>query len=130
MITPDQFQVNETWIAIRVNERFLFVQNEPYDIYLLLDAASCYVFGHAISSVVAEKPEARDVKKLFQTAFQTKNQWAENLILTGNTPADDVFRMVAEQNGLSVQIKDKSDLEPIIGPLEESFAASFMRGST
>ena len=72
----------------------LFVQNEPYDIYLLLDAASCCVFGHSISSAAAEKPEARDVKKLFRSAFQTKNQWAENLILTGKTPADDVFQMI------------------------------------
>jgi len=32
MIRPDQFSVNEAWIAVRINEEFLFVQDEPYDI--------------------------------------------------------------------------------------------------
>ena len=40
MLTPDQFRVNEVWIALRVNEAFLFVKDEPYDIYVLMDAAS------------------------------------------------------------------------------------------
>ena len=39
MITPDQFHVNEAWIAVRIYEEFLLVQDEPYDIYVLMDAA-------------------------------------------------------------------------------------------
>ena len=130
MINPNQFQVNEAWIAARVNEEFLFVQDEPYDIYILMDAASCYVLGHVLSRVVDQAPKEVDVKELFQTAFRAKNQWADNLILTGNAPADDVFRKEAEKNGLSVKIINESDLEPIFGPLKESFASNFMRGST
>jgi len=45
MLTPDQLLVNEAWIAVRVNEAFLFVKDEPYDIYVLMDAASAYVLG-------------------------------------------------------------------------------------
>ena len=130
MISPDQFRVNEAWIAVRVNEEFLLVQDELYDIYVLLDAASCYVFGHVLSRVVDEAPQEDDVKELFQTAFKAKNQWGVTLILTGNSPADDVFRKEAEQNGLSEKILSESDLEPILGPLKESFASSFMRDST
>ena len=48
MLAPDQFRVNEAWIAIRVNETFLFVKDEPYDIYVLIDAASAYVLGHVL----------------------------------------------------------------------------------
>ncbi|GAB6906477.1 hypothetical protein DESC_580053 [Desulfosarcina cetonica] len=129
MISPDQFRVNEVWIAVRVNDEFLLVQNEPYDIYVLLDAASCYVFGHVLSRVVDELPQEVDVKELFQTAFQAKNQWAYFLILTGNSPTDDIFRKEAEKNGLSVKIMNESELKPILGPLKESFASSFMRGS-
>jgi len=35
VFTPDQFSLNEVWIAFRVNEAFLFVQDEPYDMYVL-----------------------------------------------------------------------------------------------
>lgn len=126
MIRPDQFRVNEAWIAVRINEEFLFVQDEPYDIYLLMDTASCYIFGHILSHVVDEAPREKDVKELFQTAFRAKNQFADILILTGNSPADDVFRKEAEQNGLSVKIINESELELILGPLKETFASNFM----
>ncbi len=94
-----------------------------------MDAASCYIFGYILSHAVDEAPRKKDVKELFQTAFRTKNQWADILILTGNSPPDDVFRKEAEQNGLSVKIINQSDLEPVLGPLKEAFALNFMRGS-
>ena len=130
MITPDQFRVNEAWIAARINEEFLFVQDEPYDIYVLMDAASCYILGHVLSRAVDEVPQEKDVKELFQTAFQAKNQWADILILTGNSPADNVFKKQGEQQGLSIRIVNQLDLEPILGPLKKSFASDFMRKST
>ena len=64
MLTPDQFYVNEAWIALRVNEAFLFVKDEPYDIYVLMDAASAYVLGHVLSRVVDEAPHEKDVENL------------------------------------------------------------------
>lgn len=66
MLTPDQFRVNEAWIAIRVNEAFLFVKDEPYDIYVLMDAASAYVLGHVLSRVVDEAPHEKDVEALLE----------------------------------------------------------------
>ncbi len=103
MLTPDQFRVNEAWIAVRINEAFLFVKEEPYDIYVLVDAASCYVLGHVLSQVVNEAPREKEVKELFQTARQAKNQWAETLILTDRSPANDVFSKQAQLNGLSIK---------------------------
>ena len=125
MLTPDQFRPNEVWIAVRVNEGFLFVKDQPYDIYVLMDAASAYVFGHVLSRVVDEAPDETDVEDLFREAWGAKNQWAEKLIVTENSIAEDVFRMQAEKNGLSFQIIPLSELDPIVGPLKESFAAAF-----
>ena len=130
MLTPDQFRVTEAWIALRVNESLLFVKDEPYDIYVLMDAASAYVLGHVLSRVVDEAPHEKDVEGLFKKAWEAKNQWAEKLILTENSIAEDVFRTQAEKNGLSVKIVPLSDLEPIVGPLKESFASDFLGNST
>lgn len=125
MLTPDQFSVNEVWIAVRVNEAFLFVKDEPYDIYVLMDAASAYVLGHVLSRVVDEAPHEKDVEALFRKAWEAKNRWAEKLIVTENCIAENVFREQAEKNGLSVEIVPLSDLEPIVGPLKELFASNF-----
>lgn len=130
MLSPDQFRVNEAWIAVRINEAFLFVKEEPYDIYILMDAASCYVLGHVLSRVIDEAPNENDIRDLFQTAWQAKSQWAETLIITENSPAEDVFSKHARQNGLSVKKVSISDLEPILGPLKESFTSDFMGGTT
>jgi len=127
MLAPDQFNINESWIAVRVNEDFLLVQDEPYDVYVLMDAASCYVFGHVLSRVVDEAPASKDVEDLFKEAWRGKNQWAQKLIITENSAANDVFRREAEKNGLSIEIVSLSDLEPIVGPLKQLFASDFMR---
>ena len=84
MLTPDQFFVNEAWIAVRVNETFLFVKNEPYDIYVLMDAASAYVLGHVLSRVVDESPNEKDIEILLKKAWEAKNQWAEKIDIDGN----------------------------------------------
>ena len=130
MLTPDQFRVNEVWIAVRVNEAFLFVKDDPYDIYVLMDAASVYVLGHVLSRVVDEAPPEKDVEALFKKAWEAKNQWAEKLIVTEDSIAENVFRTQAEKNGLSFEIVPLSDLEPIVGPLKESFASDFIGNAT
>ncbi|MEA3359362.1 MAG: hypothetical protein U9R17_08170 [Thermodesulfobacteriota bacterium] len=130
MLTPDQFRVNAVWIAVRVNEAFLFVKDEPYDIYVIMDAASAYVLGHVLSRVVDQAPHEKDVEALFRKAWEAKNQWAEKLIVTENSIAENVFRTQAENNGLSFAIVPLSDLEPIVGPLKESFASYFMGNAT
>ena len=112
MITPDQIRVNEAWIAVKINEGFMFVQNEPYDIYVLLDASSCYVFGHVVSKTIDEAPPEEDVKELFIAAFQAKNQWAETLITVEESPSNSVFRKIAKQEGLSVTTINSLELEP------------------
>lgn len=125
MLTPDQFKVNEVWIALRVNESFLFVQDEPYDIYVLMDAASTYVFGHVLTRVVEELPHERDVDTLFKEAWGAKKQWPEKLIIPEGDPAEDFFRMQAEKNGLIFDTVPLSDLSSIVGPLKELFASDF-----
>jgi len=75
----------------------LFVKDDPYDIYVLMDAASAYVFGHVLSRVVDEDPHEKDVEALFIKAWRAKNQLAEKLIITENSIAEDVFRTQAEK---------------------------------
>lgn len=130
MFDPNQFQVNEAWIAFQVNEEFLFVQGEPYDIHLLMDAASGYVLGHVLYRVVDGAPQQKDIEDLFRRAWEAKRQWAEKLIIANRAPADETFRKQAEMKGISVQIVSSKDLEPIIAPLKESFASDFMGRAT
>jgi len=126
MLMPDQFRVNEAWIAVRMNEAFLFVGDEPYDIYVLINAASAYVLGHVLSKVVDEAPQERDIEDLFETAWASKREWAERLIVPEASVVEKAFRKKAEDRGLTVETVELSDLEVIVGDLKELFASSFM----
>jgi hypothetical protein len=125
MLTTGQFRVNEAWIAVRINDdNFLFVKTEPYDVYLLMDAASTYVLGNVLSRVIDGAPNEKDLDDLFKNAWAAKKEWPEILILVENDTALNDFKRVAEINDIPVKILPLSDLEPIVGPLKKLFAAS------
>jgi hypothetical protein len=126
MLTPDQFEVNEAWIAIRVNEKFIFVEDNPYDIFVLLDGASTYVFGFVLSSVVDESPNEKDVGDLFKEAWETKQEWARKLIVADDSIANDVFIKEAKKHGLEIDTVPAFSLAPIVGELKEIFCRDFM----
>ena len=52
------------------------------------------------------------------------------VIVTEDSPAGEVFSKHARQNGISIKKISVSELEPILGPLKESFASDFMGGTT
>jgi hypothetical protein len=126
MFAPDQFEVNEVWIVIRINEDFLFVKEDPYDMFVLMDAASAYVLGFVFSKVVAEAPTVKDVEELFNNAWGAKRQWAKKLIVTDESVASNVFIQEAEKNGIPFVIVPISDLSSIVEPLKESFEKDFI----
>lgn len=126
MLTPDQFEVNEAWIAIRVNEEFIFVEDNPYDIFVLLDGASAYVFGFVLSSVVDESPNEKDVENLFKEAWETKQEWARKLIVADDSIANDVFKKEAKKHAFEIDTVPGFSLAPIVGELKETFCRDFM----
>ena len=79
-LSHKQFKVNEVWIACRVNESFLFVQSEPYDVYALMGARSAYVLGFAMAKVVEEAPDERELENLFMTAYRVIIRHSVSLI--------------------------------------------------
>jgi hypothetical protein len=125
MLSYDQFKINEVWIAFRINETFMFVKDEPYDIYALIDAASTYIFGNVLTKVTDEIPEQEDVDTLFQDAWAAKKQWARKLIFPEHDPAEKVFRTQAEKNGLCFETVPLSELLPMVEFMKESFSSKF-----
>ncbi len=130
MFTPDQFEVNDAWIAFRINDEFVFVQEDPYDIFVLMDAASTYVLGFVFSKVVEEAPSVDEVEDLFKKAWETKQQWPKKLIVTDESAASNVFIQEAKKNGIPVDVVPISDLSPIIEPVKEIFAKNLVGKDT
>ena len=126
-LSHDQFQENEVWIACRVNEPFLFVKSEPYDVYVLMDASTGQVFGFALAKVVDESPETDDVENLFRTAYGFINQFPKKIMMAENDPAKNVFRERAEKNGIGFVTALQSELEPLAEKMKVSFEFDFLK---
>lgn len=124
---PDDFIVNNTWIAVRVNESFIYVQGEPYDGHILMDAGSCFVFGFVFTKTVDIIPSENEVQELLKKAWSAKSEWANELIIPNNYPAGTVFADQAQKNGLHITYVNESDLDLIVGPLKQSFEEDFLR---
>lgn len=122
MLKFKQFKDNEVWIAVRINDRFLFVNDEPYDIYVLMDAMNAHVFGHVLSRVEDQAPQESDVEKLFQSALGSKKKQPKKIIVPDESKAGDIFRKLAKKYNLQVESVPLSELSPIIAPLIAAFA--------
>ena len=89
-----------------------------------MDASSAFVFGHLLSRVDFT-PQEEDVKELFKEAWGAKRQWPKKLIMPKNSVAEDVFKTLAQKNGINFITVPLSDLSTIIAPLKKSFASAF-----
>jgi tetratricopeptide (TPR) repeat protein len=116
----DQFQPGEAWLVFRVD---CLVQDRPVDIYLLMDVASTYLFGSVLAP--GELPEINQVIKLMQAAHETKNAWPKKFFCPEQDPAEDLFRRIAQQEGISFEVAPLSSFERIIGPVKKSFSNHF-----
>ena len=126
-IQHDQFRVNEAWIACRL-KTLDTVAGDPVDLYILLDAASGYVFGHLL--VLDEVPSARETRALFKKAYKEKYQWPTKLIATKLDPALEIFRAQADAAGFSLEVVPTTYLEDIILPIQEGYDAFRANGTS
>ncbi|GAB6094798.1 hypothetical protein JCM14469_10500 [Desulfatiferula olefinivorans] len=122
MTKPSQLKKDEAWIAIRINDNFLIVNDDPYDVYVLLDAVSAHVYGHVLAKAADEVPQESDVVQLFDKALKAQGKPPKKLIIPENSKAGSVFKALAKKHKIPVEAIPLSQLSPIIAPLIKAFA--------
>ncbi|MFP4213227.1 MAG: hypothetical protein ACLFRL_03870 [Desulfohalobiaceae bacterium] len=125
MLHPKQFKVNQVWIAFRVNDSLIYIADEPYDIYFLLDAASTYMLGHLACKTAGEGPDLSAVEDLFQEAASHKKQFPHELIIPEDFVPREQFKTICDSYGIRVREVPEGELSLILGEIKESFEQSF-----
>lgn len=118
-LTPAQFETNQAWIVARLDS-MLFVKDEPVDVYVLVDAASTYVFGQIV--YLGSTPSRQEFKALFKRARKKGKGWPTKLYIPKEDPAEDMLKGIASGSGITPETIPLPYLDPILGPLKESFA--------
>lgn len=119
-IQHDQFRVNEAWIIFRL-QTLDTIAGDPFDIYVLMDAASGYIFGHLL--VRDEAPSAQETQALFKKAHKTKRAWPTKLIAEKLDPALGIFQAQAQAAGFALEVVPTTYLKDMMAPVQQSFDA-------
>lgn len=116
--SSDQFKPNEAWLIFHLNS-FIQVKEKLVDIYILIDIARAYVFGHLI--VTGELPDLTDIHRLMNDAYNLKKLWPKLLFCASNDPAEDLFRKYSAGKNISFKVEPLSSFNEIINQFKESF---------
>jgi hypothetical protein len=78
---PNQFEVNEAWIAFRLNQSPIQTETEgSFDCYALMDAASCFILGAELVPIGKSEPSTMEWRRLLKKGRSHKHQWPRTLM--------------------------------------------------
>lgn len=125
MLHPNQFNVNEAWIAFWLNDAPIRTEADgSFKAIALMDAASCFILATAFVPIEKSEPSKLQTRRLFKTAREHKRAPPTTLFV----PAGEFQGFVAlkaERQGVSVVPVHESQLLTFIGEARESFREHF-----
>jgi hypothetical protein len=128
MLHPNQFVVDQAWIVFQVNDTPIPTEeNGDFNIFALMDAASCYLVSSKLVSATTDEPTIQDVRHLFEEGSSHHNRLPETLFIPSEMPSQSLAAE-AQHQGITVVYVPEAQLEPFIGEAREAFVEHFTRG--
>jgi hypothetical protein len=125
MLHPKQFEVNEAWIAFRLNGVPVRTERDgDFNCIALMDAASCFIFGSEFIPLTDAEPTRAQFRRLLKSAERHKDQLPRTLFIAREDIADLMAREAAHQNIDVVRVPE-SELLIFIGEARQGFAERF-----
>jgi hypothetical protein len=125
MLHPKHFEVNEAWIAFRLNKAPIRTERDgDFNCVALMDAASCFILGSEFVPASAEEPTRVQFRRLLKDAQRHKQQLPKTLFVPREDVADQLARE-ATQHNIDVVRVSESELLIFIGEAREGFSERF-----
>ena len=125
MLHPNQFKVNEAWIAFQLNyEPIHTEQDGDFNCLALMDAASCFILTATPVAAGQAEPTQLEAKRLLKEGRAHKKRWPKTLFVPSEHGAQSVVAE-AEQLGVGVVRVAEEQLLPFIGEAREGFRERF-----
>ncbi len=121
MFEPSQFQVNEAWIAFRLNDAPVTTESDgDFNVLALMDAASCYMLGTEFIRTGSSEPSQLESIRLLKGGQSHKQQYPKSLIIPTNLEAG-ILSTEAERHGINVIRIPEKQLLMFIGEARQGF---------
>lgn len=102
MLYPNKFQVNEAWITFKLNDQPVHTgQDGDFNIFALMDAASCFLLGFVPVSVKSAEPSKLESLRLLNQGHAHKKRWPRTLFVPSEQA---VTLLTAEAEGLGIGV--------------------------
>jgi len=128
MLHPTQFEVNEAWLAFKLNEAPICTELDgDFNCIALMDAASGFILGSAFAPAGVAEPSTMAVRRLLAEAKAHKQQLPRTLFI----PSGQFGRALAaeaERLSISVVWVPEDDLLVFIDEARASFRGHFGGG--
>ena len=125
MLHPSQFQVNEAWIAFKLNDAPVRTESDgAFNLLALMDAASCFILSTTLIPLSAPEPSKMDVGRLLRQAQAHKQQLPKTLFVPKDQPAK-FLAAEAERRGITVVRVPEDQLLPFVGEARDGFKERF-----
>lgn len=129
MLHPSKFQVNDAWIAFRLNEVPISTEADgDFNVIALMDAASCFMLSTEFVPTTSSGPSEMEAKRLIKNGKAHKQQLPKTLYIPENQAAD-ILCTEAERNGIAVIRVPEEQLLVFIGEAREGFREHVGGGS-
>jgi len=121
MLHPNQFQVDDAWIAFQLNDDpICTVQDGEFNCLCLMDAASCFILSTAFVGTSEPGSSELEIRRLFKAAFAQKKMLPARLFLP-TSGFENALRAEAKRQRISVVSAKEAELRAFTSEARQGF---------
>jgi len=125
VLNPNQSQVNEAWIAFKLNYEPIHTELDgDLDFLALMDVASCFILSSVPVDAKAVEPTQMESRRLLKEGRSHRMQLPRTLFVPTEQPAQ-LLVAEAERIGITVVPVEEYQLLIFIGEAREAFRERF-----
>jgi hypothetical protein len=125
MLNPNQFHVNEAWIAFKLNDAPIRTELDgAFNCLALMDAASCFILGSEFIPARAAEPSEMEARRLLKKGQSHKQQLPRTLFIASEQTADALAEEAIRQK-ITVTRVPENELLVFLGVARDAFKERF-----
>lgn len=121
MLHPNQFEVDEAWIAFRLNDEPIQTEQDgSFNCICLMDAASGFILGNAIVPARETEPSQSEARHLLKSGWAHKKKMPKTLFIP-TSQFQTELSAEAKRKGIDVISVPEDQLFAFIGEARRDF---------
>jgi len=118
---PNQFQINEAWIAFKLNDAPVSTNADgDFNVLALMDAASRFILGTEFVSANSTEPSQLEYRRLLKAGYSHQQQYPKMIFIPTSQPAN-ILSAEADLQGIDVVRIPEDELLVFTGEARQSF---------